>query len=99
MCFSIQIDLSKIGYHSFKAFIKMATFSEEIDKKIKGFCEQNPNVVYFLTSVGRWDYEIDIDAESHTQYRKILRQFKNLMREDVTEVETLEIFNSYRFTY
>ncbi|MDP7282015.1 MAG: Lrp/AsnC family transcriptional regulator, partial [Candidatus Undinarchaeales archaeon] len=99
MGFSVQMDISKFDYHSFKAFIKMSNFSEEIDKKIKMFCEQNPNVVYFLSSVGRWDYEVDIDAESHEQYRKILRQFKNLMGKDVAEVETLEIFSSYRFTY
>ena len=97
--FSIQLDTSKYDYHSFKAFIKMSTFSEKIDKMLKTFCETNPNVVYFVTSVGRWDYEVDIDAESHEQYRKILRQLKNLMGKTVTDIETLEIFRSYRFTY
>jgi DNA-binding Lrp family transcriptional regulator len=97
--FSIQLDTSKYDYHAFKTFIKMSTFSEKIDRMLKTFCETNPNVVYFVTSVGRWDYEIDFDAASHEEYRRILRQFKNLMGKTVTDIETLEIFRSYRFTY
>lgn len=98
-CFTAHINPAKYGYHRYKTCIKLAEYSEKIKERIEAFCEQMPNVVYYLNCVGQWDYEIDFDVESSEQYQRYLRQFRNLFGSQIEDLETLEIFHAYKFNY
>ncbi|MFH1450570.1 MAG: Lrp/AsnC family transcriptional regulator [archaeon] len=95
--FTIMMDPTKMDYHNFKACIKMSKYSEKIKSKMQMFCENNQFVVYYIACVGPWDYEIDFETTSHSQYRRALRDFTNLMGDALSDIETMEIFNTFRF--
>jgi len=97
--FTIKIDPRKYDYHKFKTCIIMEKYSEKITRAIERYCEENPNVTYYVECVGRWDYELDFEAKDHEQYRKYMRQLKNLLGENLAGIETLELFTTYRFTF
>lgn len=95
--FSILFNPAKMEYHNYKSCISLSKHSDKIYNQIKTFCEENPHVVYYISCIGRWDYEIDFEVENHTVYRRCLRDFQNLMGDSLSDIETLEIFNSFRF--
>jgi hypothetical protein len=61
----------------------------EMEKKLSYFCTITPEISSFSRTLGMWDAEIDIDAESISHFRQLFLR----IREEFSGI--IQSFNSY----
>ncbi len=89
----------KIGFWYRKALIKLKRFTNQEESRILEFCKQNPNIIYLTTCVGSWDIEIEVESENEKIFLDILRAFRELMGDLITDYETLTVTAEHKLNY
>ncbi len=60
-------------------------------EKFASFCRQHPRVVLFFRLIGQWDFEIDIEVETHAQAREFVMQLTEQNQNTVRDYTMLFI--------
>lgn len=53
----------------------LLVFNQTTKRKLKRFeitCKAHPRIVYLIKAIGMWDYELDLEVESVSEYREIV---------------------------
>lgn len=75
--FSIQANLSKLGYNWHTFCIKMKTFDEETQKTFKSFVEHHPRIIRVAKTFGDWDILMYILSEKPNEFHKTIKEIKS----------------------
>jgi len=97
--FRTWIDYARIGVSTHKAMFKLRRFSTEEERGILQFCKQNPNVIYFVICVWPWDIEIEVESESEKTFLEVLRSFRELMGDLITDYDVLTVTKEHKLDY
>jgi len=89
----------KLGFHRYEIFLRAANLSNEFTKKFKGFAAQKQCIEYFDKCVGAWDFEFTACFKSSEQLRGFILEMKELFGEHIKSMETVELFETYNYTY
>ncbi len=89
--YGVDIDQNKIGYEFYKLLLYLSNFTEDDEKKLLNFCKLHPNVYHFISCLGKWNAEINIEAKNNEHYRKIVSELNEKFPELITDFETLII--------
>src|SRR3989344_3404655 len=90
--YSVLLNHEGIGQLHYKVLLYLSDYSAGVLNSIKEFCKQNPNVTYFIKSLGVWDVEIDIEVENPEQYRKIMLGLMENFPKKIKKYDTLQIY-------
>lgn len=93
------IDFFKFGSLYHKSLIKLRTFTKEEENKVLIFCRQHPNIIYLITCVWPWDIEIEVESFKEKTFLDILRSFKELMGNLISDYEILTITEEHKLNY
>jgi len=79
------IDMSKLGYFTFRTYIKFHSTTEEDGKKFIKFCRKEFSQVWTITSMhGKWDYALFLGVknvdEFHNIWDKIFYNYKEKIK-------------------
>lgn len=79
--FITVLNTAKLGYLSFRVYIRYQNVSPEKEKEITDYFLSHPNIFWFATLTGRWDLEVLIFARNFFHYTdifsKIMKKFGN----------------------
>jgi Lrp/AsnC family transcriptional regulator, leucine-responsive regulatory protein len=92
------INLEKIDFHLFKVILRLQDFSEENEKEIVGFCENNKNITQYLRLVGNWDVEIEVETENEESLYKIINELRSKSN-IIKDFEVLHIFENHKLNF
>lgn len=94
--YDMLLNTNKIGMISYILLIKL-NFSKK-DKLNKFFKDVNSNnsIVYIVNSIGEWDFEINFEVSSLSEYKKALAELGKKNPGMILDYTTLEITNFYR---
>jgi len=71
------MDISKIGYASFRVYIKLQNLNEEKEREMINDLKNNPNVTLVATCDGMWDLYLGIWGKNIFQFNKIFNEINN----------------------
>lgn len=97
--FRTWMDYKKIGITTHKVMFRLRKFSKSEERKALQFCKQHPNVVYFVTCVWPWDVEIEVESENEETFLNVLRSFRELMGDLITDYDTLTVTKEHKLNY
>jgi Lrp/AsnC family transcriptional regulator for asnA, asnC and gidA len=86
--YQASIEVEKLGLTQFKTqlFLNYRSLSEE--EELEEYCNKHPKIICFIKQIGDCNLELEIHAESYTEYLDIINQtrakFKNLIRNTTT---------------
>ncbi len=97
--FRISIDLEKIGYQYFKAFISLREVNTKREKEFIQFCRFHPNIVYYVRCIGRWDAEPEFEVKSYQEFQKVMKEIRANFSNIIKGIESVQIREEVRLDY
>ncbi len=91
--FTMWLDRRKFGYEHYKVLLWFQYATKKDEKKLIGYCEQHPNVVYINRVIGNWDLEIDFDAKNSKEIHDLVKNLKNKFPGIIRDHTTLAILS------
>ena len=67
-------DISKFGYLHYRLYIRFENVTVEDEKKIIDYLKENKNVVWFVSTSGRWDLEVLFVARNFIHFNNLLKE-------------------------
>ncbi|MCK5025128.1 MAG: Lrp/AsnC family transcriptional regulator, partial [Nanoarchaeota archaeon] len=81
--FNAVIDTGKLGFTSFRFFLKFYQLSPEKEKEILDFLQKNKNLVWFVQSEGNWDintwFLYKSIEEMNSFWKELLTRYNNFI--------------------
>lgn len=71
--------------------------TEVQEKEFVKFLKSNKHVTYIASLIGRWDYIIDIMAESQGQFEKIMKDIRHRFADLVKDYEIFGVMQEYEY--
>ncbi|MCA9487474.1 MAG: AsnC family transcriptional regulator [Nanoarchaeota archaeon] len=83
-------DAAKLGYLYYRLYLRFQNTSEEDEKKIIDYLKKHQNVIWFISTSGKWDLEILFAARNFIHYNNLLKEFykkfPNKLTNNITSV-------------
>lgn len=79
------INTAKLGYTSFRVYIRYQNVSPEKEKEIINFFIEHPNIFWFASLTGRWDLEILMFARNFFHFNEIWNQILSKYSTNIAE--------------
>jgi len=97
--YMIWPNINKLIGAYYKVLITLDNITNEKEKELYSYCLQNPNIVYAVTTLGQWQFEIDIEVENIIEFRKLIRDFTNKFSDIISNYTTLNIYDEYKYRF
>ena len=92
-------NVNKLIGNYYKVLISLNNLNQEKENKLIEYCQQNPYVVYSVSTFGRWQYEIDVEVKDIRHFRELIRDFLNKFSDIVSDYTALNIFEEYKYRF
>lgn len=96
--YSIQPNLEKIGMINYYVFIYLSSATQERIQEFRSFCRKDIHIVYFIKALGEWDFELNIEAESLSQYREIMMHLTKEFSDIIRDYLSLPVSGIHKYT-
>jgi DNA-binding Lrp family transcriptional regulator len=95
--YRLSLNLDKIGYKFFKCFISLKNYNEQKIKEFFTYCQHNKNIIHVIETVGDWDLEPEIEAESNKEFYEIISEIRERFSNLIREIKTIDIIKEYSY--
>ncbi len=88
-------------YQVHQLLVTVYSKSESQRQEFFQFCQEHPNIVYFIRTVGKWDFELTCDLADAAELQELLLSMRERFSGYVDTIESLTVFNyhlKYGFT-
>ena len=95
----VSLNLEKIDYKFFKAFIYLENATEKRRQDLLNYCDEHPNIIHSVINLGDWDFEAEFEVKSNEQFYEILSFMRSNFSDIIKTVETALISKEYELHY
>ncbi|MDO8740263.1 MAG: hypothetical protein Q7J54_01670 [Candidatus Woesearchaeota archaeon] len=60
-------------------------------------CRANNKIVYIIEALGKWNYELDMEVENISQYRKIMMDLTNEFSDIISDYDALIVGKIFKY--
>lgn len=93
------IDQGKLGVQYFKFDISFQDHSDDQYNKVLGYCKNNKYVVNLMTSVGDWEIELEVEADTVEQIYELAKDLRIRFPTVIKKVEIHIITKEIKVDY
>lgn len=93
-----RFDLSSLGNNAYRIMLVSRGLSPAFTKELYDFCKQHPYILRFMTTMGAWDYEMDVEVESPEDVTKITDALRARFSERLHSLHTTQIFRHLKYS-
>lgn len=93
--YAAKIHCQEFGYQSFQLFISAHNLTNERKKKLLAYCNIHPNILFYIETVGKWNFEIIYEVENQKRLQDLLIEIRTLFSDIILDVESIVLFNHY----
>ncbi|MFH1470174.1 MAG: AsnC family transcriptional regulator [Candidatus Micrarchaeota archaeon] len=90
--YEVAVDRTFFGLYHYKLLMHLKSTEEGTIWKLVRHCENLPNLVFLVRSIGPWEMDIDFDFKSALELHNSVLGLGSRFREIVRNYETLSIF-------
>ncbi|MFH1439621.1 MAG: Lrp/AsnC family transcriptional regulator [Candidatus Woesearchaeota archaeon] len=87
------INFSHFGVQWYIVFLIMKDTDE---KKLITYLIDEPNTLWYIRYIGKWNYTINIFAENNAQFNDVLKKFRETFSENIVNFESIIIFKQHK---
>ena len=92
-----RINLQAVGALQFKILVFGRGIDPEVTAEMEKLCRRDPVVVRFISCLGSWNYEIDIELIEAEQVNDFLQRLFERFGREINSVKVLQIFRHLKF--
>lgn len=85
------------GFQNHILFLSLKNHSLKDEQKLYSYCQQHPNIVYIIKTVGKWDYELSVEVPNLQFLQTILSELKENFSEILVNMEIITIFEDLKY--
>lgn len=89
--FFLDVNYQALGFSKFLLFIRLKDLSPEETKKIITVVNQTPEIIFCASSIGDWDYWLEILAPSARDFDRILEHTFRAVGANIQDYKTILI--------
>jgi Lrp/AsnC family transcriptional regulator, leucine-responsive regulatory protein len=98
IAFKPLLNQVKMGFPTVNyVFIALYNPSEEKEKEFLKFLNGNKNVTYVASLIGKWDYILDIMAESPGHFDKVMKGIRQKFPDLIKDYEVYGVVQEYKY--
>lgn len=97
--YSLITDTKLLGHVNVYVLIFLNHLSPKRERDFFEYCSQQSNIVYMVKSLGNWDYELNIEANSIQEYRDLVMRLTSEFSDIIQEYDTLAIDEVLKYQY
>jgi DNA-binding Lrp family transcriptional regulator len=72
--YKAMIDMAKLGYETYRLYIRYENVTPEIEREIFAYFQKHENIIWFISTSGRFDLEVLFLARNFIHFNKIVRE-------------------------
>lgn len=85
------------GYQNFLIHISLKNLTKNNENKLYAFCNQNPNIVYMIKTIGKWDYEISVEVQNQEKFQEVFTELRENFSDILINMESVIIFKDLKY--
>ncbi len=89
-----QIACQNYGCQSYQLFLTVDNLDEQKRSEILRYCSANPNIVFLIETLGKWNFELIYEVNSQRELQKQMASLRQRLPW-LTQIETGIIFDHY----
>ncbi|MFC1753399.1 Lrp/AsnC family transcriptional regulator [Thermoproteota archaeon] len=93
--YSTQIHCQEFGYQSYQLFISTHNLTKEKKRKLSAYCQSHPNIIFYIETVGKWNFEIIYEIEGQKELQDLIIDIRTKFSDIIMDVESIVLFNHY----
>lgn len=93
--YSAKINCQEFGYQSFQLFVQAQNITLEKKRKLLYYCQQHPNIIFFIETVGKWNFEIIYEVENQRRFQELMTEFRTIFSDIIYDIESIMLFDHY----
>ncbi len=94
-----MFDIEKLGYQYFKIHFNLHNKNKEIERQLKSFFKQHPNVTYDNEVLGGDDIEIDVQIKSLKDLRNFLDEVKKRFAHIIKNYTYMSFYEEHKYLF
>lgn len=91
--YSSLIDCSAFRYQGFQLFIQAQNLTKDSKRKLYGYCKENENIIFYIETVGKWNFEIIYEVASQKEFQELLIDIRSRFADIIRDVESIMLFD------
>lgn len=95
--FRTVIDIHRLGYFSYRLYMRLQNLTPENEQFLLDKISKWKNIVWVLTTTGRWDLELTIAARNNIHFSAILLEIKKEIGNYIKEYQVSASIVNYHF--
>ena len=88
-----------LNLQKYKLILKLRSSNEETQNKILSFLKSHKATQYIKKCIGGWDFSITLLANDVQEFRNIIVELKNNLKEELESYTALILFEEHKNTY
>ncbi len=97
--YNIVPNESQYPYAHYKVIMGLKNLTEEKELALIEYCRLDPNIVYIVKSLGPWEFEIDLEVESASQFRDVMMRLKTEFSSIIRDYSALNIYQVHKYNF
>jgi Lrp/AsnC family transcriptional regulator, leucine-responsive regulatory protein len=93
--YSAKIHCQNFGYQSYQLFVNTHNMTLTQKKKLFTYCSNHKNIVFFIETVGKWNYEIIYEIKDQKQLQDLIIDLRTKFTDVIVDVESSILFDHY----
>lgn len=89
------VHCEKYGYQSYQLFINTRNITKERKKHLLAYCQTHPNIIFYIETVGRWNFEIIYELENQKKFQELLIELRSKFADIIFDTEIIILSDHY----
>ena len=94
--FTLQLDLSKLGYEYYSVFLRMPSVSENA---LLAFAESHPGILYVVKTIGSYDFQLECEVQNYVELERLLKEFRPAFSASLKDFEVLRVTKEHKYDF
>ncbi|MBS3106385.1 Lrp/AsnC family transcriptional regulator [Candidatus Woesearchaeota archaeon] len=94
--FTLQLDLSKLGYEYYSVFLRMPSVSENA---LLAFAESHPGILYVVKTIGSYDFQLECEVQNYVELERLLKEFRPAFAASLKDFEVLRVTKEHKYDF
>ncbi len=90
-----SVNLEKLGMMFFKAQIYLKELNKQELKVFRKYCQNHPNITFFIEQIGECDIEIELEVDSYQTYTEVINEIRKRFSRLIRNIETVLINDAF----
>jgi len=92
------LDYQKMDMTLYRVLFKIGQFNSSRAEQLFAYFAKHPNIINYVRCIGEWQLMVDIEIDSRTHLRDLLRGLKHDFKDLISQIEVNEVYKIDKFT-